>query len=294
MVTNAMNLLIKNNWLQKAANNSNYKQLHKALNGNSKISTLDKKESNQKPDDLMKQKINNIKYQLRVSKDSEDEIQNGMSILQEKEIGLEKIKAAGEKLEELSTQYKSPDLGEKDRMEIKKQAEELLNGLENLMNKTKAGENIIGDKIIQLKDSTGKESIISSAAINITLDFDKLDDSKLNKTEEKNLFNGKHFENKVSVATLLETPSIIQERILNPVQNSIEKLNDAKSVVYNKFINEYSSATNSIDELFKLGSLSKNMKDMEILSQKILLNSVSALYFQSSNINRDNVSALLK
>lgn len=54
------------------------------LNKNSKINTIKKQENNQNLDDIMKQKIKKLKMQLTASQDSEEEIQNGMLVLQER------------------------------------------------------------------------------------------------------------------------------------------------------------------------------------------------------------------
>lgn len=107
--------------------------------------------------------------------------------------------------------------------------------------------NIVGDKTIQLNGADGKTRVILSKSLNITLDFGKLDDAKPSNKGESD--NDKHFSSNVNADTLLGNPSIIGERILNPVQKTIEKVDGAKSIVYGNFMKEYSSATSSIDGL---------------------------------------------
>jgi len=114
-------------------------------------------------------------------------------------------------------QYKKSDLSEKDKLEIEKKAGELINNLGSLMNENKTEENnIVGNKKIQLNSSDGKSTTILSKGIDITLDLDKVDKTKLNNPKDD-----KHFSSNVSVKTLLENHSIIQERMLNPVQSDV-------------------------------------------------------------------------
>lgn len=274
MIIGNVNSYFKNPYI----NNGNYKQLQKVLSSNNRIATINKKDATQGPEALMKQKIRNMKTQLGDSENSEQQLKNGMSVLQEKQEGLDNINDVGNQLKELSTQYKKSDLSEKDKLEIEKKAGELLNNLDNLMNQNKTEENnIVGDKVIQLKASDGKTSTILSKGIDITLDFDKEDSTKPSNTDKTD--PNKHFSSNVSIKTLLENPSIIEKRILNPVQKVIEDVHDSKSIIYHNFIEEYSLATSSIDELFKIKGISAREKDSKMLQQKAMYIAVSALYF---------------
>ncbi|MCB2358125.1 hypothetical protein [Clostridium estertheticum] len=257
-------------------NNINNQQLQKVVS-NKNIITNNKNSSSE---EIMKQKIRNMNTQLTLSQNSEEQIESRMSTLQEKEVGLDSIKDIGNQLKELSKQYASSDLSENDKSKIEKQAAELLNNLGSLMNQ-KEENNVLGDKTIQLTGSDGKTSVILSKSLNITLDFGKLDDTKPNNTDKTN--NDKHFSSNVSVATLLKNPSIIEERILNPVQKSIEKVDDAKSIIYNNFIKEYSSAKGSIDGLFKIGGINAYTKDSKMLQQESIYIRMSALYSHPLN-----------
>ena len=257
-------------------NNSSKQQLQKVLNNNN-IITNSKKSSS---DELMKQKIRNMNDQLTLSQNSEQQIKSGMSTLQEKEVGLDNIKDIGNQLKELSKQYTNSDLSEDDKSKIEKHAGELLNILGNLMNQNEEN-NIVVDKTIRLNGSDGKSSVILSKGLNITLDFGKLNDTKPSNIVETD--NDKHFSSNVSVDVLLEKPSIIEERILNPAQKAIEKVDDAKSIVYDDFMKEYSLATSSIDGLYKIGGISAYTKDSKMLQQKSLYITMFALYSHTLN-----------
>lgn len=273
---------------------NNYKKTQSALNKSSNITVIEKKDNKKNQDELMKQKITNMKMQLAISQDSEQNIQNGMSILQEKETSLSAIQEVGNELRELSEQYKNPNLNDKDKGDIEKQAEKLLNGLANLMNKSKEQNNAIADSVIPIKDSDGKYDIILSSSFNITLDTGSVDNDQLKEKDEKNMFNNKHFESKISVKTLLKKTSIIEERILKPVQKAIKDVNDKKNHVYTKFMDEYSESIISINKLFNLGGISEYEKDAKLQMQQSIYDNAYALEFQSLNINRDNVFKLLR
>jgi len=273
MIIGNVNSYSKNPYI----NNSNYKQLQKVLNSNYKIATLEKKEANKNPEDLIKQKVKSMNTLLMVIQNSQQQIQSGMSILQEKKVGLDKINDISDQLKELAKIYKKSDLSKSDKLEIEKKAGDLLNNLGNIMNQNKTEKNnIVGDKIIQLNGSDGNTSTIKSEGVNIELDFGKLVDVKVSSIIEKD--DDKHFFSNVNIKTLLENPSIIDERISKPVQDNIEKVNSSKSILYNNFMKEYTSATSSIDELFKICGISAYAKDIKILQQKSMYVSVCASY----------------
>ena len=217
--------MIIGNFNNPYINNSSNQQLQKVLNNKNSITNSKKISS----DELIKQKIRNMNDQLTVSQNSEQQIESGMSILQKKEVGLDDIKNIGNQLKELSKQYTNYDLSEDEKSKIEKQAGKLLNNLEGLMNQNVEND-IVGDKTIQLNGADGKSSVILSKGFNITLDSGKLDGTKTSNTVE--IDKDKHFSSNVSVNDLLGNPSIIEERILNPVQKIIEKVHDrSKSVV---------------------------------------------------------------
>jgi len=266
--------MIIENITNPCINNNKNQQLQKVLNNN-----IITKNKNASLDEFMKQKIKNMNSQLSRSKNSEQQSQSGMSILQEKKVGLDNIKDISNQLKELSKQYANSDPNKNDKSEIEKKAEELLNNLGSLINQNEEN-NIVGDKIIQRKSSDGKSSVILSKGLDITLDFGKLDNTKPITISDDN-----HFSSNVSVETLLKNPSIIEERILNPVQKSIEKIGDAKSIVYGDFMEEYSLATSSIDGLFKIGGISPYTKDKKMLQQTSMYIAISVLYFNSLDTN---------
>ena len=176
MIIGNRNPYLKNPYV----NNSNYTQPKKVLNNNNKIAA-EKKGIILSPEDITKKKIKALKIQLHDIENSEQHLQIGMSVLHQKETGLNNITDIGNQLTELSAQYKKSDLTEKDKSEIEKKAGELINNLGNLMNKNKTEENnIVGNKVIQLNGSDGKSNIILSKGLDITLDLGKMDNTKLN------------------------------------------------------------------------------------------------------------------
>lgn len=183
---------------------------------------------------------------------------------------------------------------DKDKEQIEKKAEKLLKGLDNLMNKSKGENNVIEEKIIPIKDSEGKTSIVVSKSFDIMLGTGVLDNAKLSEKDEKDIFNNSHFESKISVKTLLKEPSIIEERILKPVQKLIKEVDDTKTNIYTKFMDAHATAMISINKLSDLGGISLYEKGIKMLMQDSIYNNVYSLKFQSSNINRDNVFALLR
>lgn len=281
--------------LKGSSNILNAQHSSKSINNN-KLFTPNKINTNsQNQKDVINKKIELLLYKLRASQLSESEAQSGMFFLQQKEICLEKIHGAGNELNELSKQYKNSNLTKEDKEKIEKQAEKLLKGIDKLMNNKKSGDNDLMDcKSISIKDSNGQTNIILSESFNITLEPVKLEDVKLSCTDKVDILDDTHFKSKVSTKTLLENTSIIEEKLLKPVQKAIEDVDSAKSDIFDKFTCAYSSATASINELFESGKLSEYIKIQQLDIQKSLYFCISSLRAQSLNINRDNVYELLE
>lgn len=297
MVIENINCSTKNtmSMLKNSANNVNKQQSLKVLNSN-KIATISKTDiCHQKSTDFMKQKMKHLIDKLRISQSSEFQAQRGMSFLQQKDICLDKVRGAGDKLKELSEQYKSSDLSEEDKVKLEKQAEKLLKGIDNLMNNNNSVyHGTIDYKSIPITSSDVETSIVLSKSFNITLEPGKLDDPKLSNAEKIDIPSDKHFKSNVSTKVLLDNTSIIEERILKPVEKAIEDVDSAKSEIYHKFTDAYGSATDSIKELFKSGEISIYKSNQEMKFQQSLYSAISSLRFQSSNINKDNAYELLK
>jgi hypothetical protein len=239
-------------------------------------------------------KIKLLTDELHISVEGETQVQSGMSFLQEKDTCLCTIKAAGEKLEELSKQYKSSTLSEEDKLKIEGQAEKILKGINHLMDQNSSKSNSTIDfKTISVTDSKGNVSTVSSESFSLTLEPENLKDTNLSDTTEKNAFSSSHFKNNISTKTLLENTSIIEDQLLTPTKKAIEDVHTAKSTIYHTFVDDYGTAKFSIKKLHDLGQIDDFIAQLKLKFQDSLCSSISALCFQSSNIDKDNVCELL-
>lgn len=231
---------------------------------------------------------------LDISEKSELDTQTGMSFLCEKKTCLDTIDTIGCKLKELSKQYTDSSSTQEDKNKIKAQAEKLLNHLDKLMNSNKSGnDSTIDCKTIPIQDTNGKTSILLSKPIYITLESTQLDSNNLNNTSNKNSWNDEHFKNKLDTKFLLENTSIIDEKILKPIEKAIEDVDNDKSQLYHTFLDAHSSATSAINRLFELGNMSLYKRNSNMKFQQSLYDSISSLRFQSSNIDKDNALSFL-
>lgn len=293
-VINDQNNLNKNNGvLQRSRNNPNNQQLQKILSGNNEIPTIEKRNNNIQP--TQDQKMEQLKMQLNAGQAIETSLQNGMSSLQEKDIGLDKIKSAGERLKELSNLYKDSKISEEDKKEVFKEAEALVKGIENLMNNTKPGEtNVVGNSDIAIQRADGGIGILSTKGLEISLDFGKLEEDDLNGLPTMKVGEDKPFESRVSIEALLKSPSIIDERLLKPVNDVMQDVGKAKDYVFSRFVEQFSLVENSIDKLFESGGISEFSKNLKKLNHQMVYDAISSMRSQSSNLNRDRVQALLR
>lgn len=253
--------------------NSYLKNLY-VHSSNNKFATIENKKVNTNPKDDINQQIKRIKTQLSIVQNSEEEIQSRMLVLQEKKTGLNNINDIGNQLKDLAEKYKKSDLNENDKYNIEKKASDLLKNLDSIINTDNSS---VGDKIIKLTGSDGKSNIIYSKGIDITLDSGKIDDTK-----PINAKDYKHFSSNVDIKTLLKDSSIIEERISKPVQTIISSVHDSQSIVYNSFMKEYLSATDSIDKLFNMGGISAYERDLKMFNQTSMYISMSGSNYGSS------------
>jgi BMFP domain-containing protein YqiC len=231
---------------------------------------------------------------LDLSEKSEMDTQTGMSFLNQKKTCLNTIDTIGCKLKELSKQYTDSSSTEEDKNKIEEQAEKLLNHLDKLMNSNiSENDSTIDCKTIPIQDTTGKTSILLSKPIYITLEATESNSNNMNNKSEKDSSNNDHFKNKLSTKSLLENASIIDEKILNPIQKAIEDVDKDKSQLYHTFLDAHSSATSTINRLFELGNMSLFKRNSNLKFQQSLYDSVSSLRFQSSNIDKDNALSFL-
>lgn len=293
-VINDQNNLNKNNGvLQRSRNNPNNQQLQKILSGNNEIPTIEKRNNNIQP--TQDKKMEQLKMQLNAGQAIETSLQNGMSSLQEKDIGLDKIKSAGERLKELSNLYKDSKISEEDKKEVFKEAEALVKGIENLMNNTKPGEtNVVGNSDIAIQRADGGMGILSTKGLEISLDFGKLEEDDLNGLAKMKVGEDKPFESRVSIEALLKSPSIIDERLLKPVNDVMQDVGKAKDYVFSRFVEQFSLVENSIDKLFESGGISEFSKNLKKLNHQMVYDAISSMRSQSSNLNRDRVQVLLR
>ncbi len=239
---------------------------------NSQIANVVKKNVNKDSKDVINQKIKVMTTELKNTENSEQKLKDKMSVLKEKEINLNKMNDIGTQLKDLSKQYKS-DSSEMGAAKIESKAMDLLNDLNTLMDKNVTKEsNIVEDKLFKLNNSDGKISIIFTKGVDTNQNLAKINNTNITTKDVNSSI-------KVSIKDLLEKPSIIEENILNPIQTSLKNVNESKSIVFSDFIKDYTAATNSIDELYKLGALDSDKKDAAMKHQKSIYESICKSYY---------------
>jgi len=284
-------LVAKNNVISKQANNSISQQLKEVVSNNNTKATSKDNDGLQAINDAFKNRLKNLKTDLSLNQAAESQTQEAMTYLQEKDQTISTVKAVGEELKDLSAKYKNEGTSAEDKLKIEKEAENLLKGIGNLMNKSN---NSAGSNVLAMQDTDGSISILASKEFNVSLNYGQIDEH-VQKDIDANAFkSGNHFENKLNTKDLLNNSSIIDERISKPAQKALEAVVKEKSFVYSNFADDSADANNNIDNLFKSGAISEYRMTMLKTSEQMLSSSMSSMACQSSNINKDNVSALLR
>ncbi|MEF9934946.1 MAG: hypothetical protein RR539_04485 [Clostridium sp.] len=225
-------------------------------------------------DNTLASKLEHLKFNLYRNIRAQDNIQDSMAYLDDKEENLTKLKNLGENLMLLSSLYSRSSPYSDDRIQIVKSTEALLKEIETLTLK-------IDSKLINLISSTGREGTLYSNDLKIHLTlYPYLSDNK--------------FINSYKTNELLSNSSLIKDNIISPVDTLIDECQNYKSSLYNQFLEENSLAQYNIDELYRLKDISYYMWQNLQKTQEYLLNSGTNLRFQTNNLSPDNVYELLK
>lgn len=230
------------------------------------------------------EKKNAIIQKLNSSQLAESKLQNAMSYLLKREKHLDYIVEISNELKELSLKYSNLHLRKQEKLEIETKTTGLLRNIDALMNLGKFDEdNLMDEKIMIIRCSNGNKKIVVSNPIYIILNINETEDSN-------NTSKNKYFECKISIESLLKDSSIIEDKILKPINKELQNIFKDKAFLYNIFSTEYQIAIDSINELFSTDNIGEGMKDILTKIQNSSLSSIGGIHFKPNNI--DNITSL--
>lgn len=233
--------------------------------------------------------IDKLKVQLSKAQKSESDTQESMSFLQEKNKAIDSLKDMSQKLKELSSKYNSNDVTDKDKQDIEKQANELIKNMDDIINSTFGDKSIFGEQQINVETSHGSDIVISLKSFDISLDSD------INKGNNKDNATGFHIEGKLSIEDILEDTNRIENNLIKPLDKYSSDIKKQMVGLVNNVMYQNMIVTMSAKKLGELGAID-GFTESEIIknSNIILKNATSALYCQSSGLEKDIVSQLLQ
>ncbi|WP_150131718.1 hypothetical protein [Clostridium sp. JN-1] len=221
--------------------------------------------------------IDALKVQLSKAQTAESHIEEGVSLLQEKNKAANSLKDMSQKLKQLSSEYNSNTV---DKQEIEKQAKEIITEMDNVINSTFGDKSATKDKQISVETNHGSNIIIDRKFADIRIDSD------INKSKEKDGGTGYHIEGELNVENILKnTTNRIENNLIKPLDKYSDNIKDQMVSVVNDAMYQDMAVTMSAKELRKFKAIdgyteSKIIKN----SNDILKNASEALYCQSSNL----------
>jgi hypothetical protein len=271
---NVLNIKLKSNFL------NNYHNQNKKLTGAAKIIS----KAQYSMDDTIE--IDALKVQLSKAQTVESHIEEGMSILQEKNRAANSLKDMSQKLKQLSSEYNGNTV---DKREIEKQAKEIITEMDSVINSTFGDKSAIKDQQISVETNHGSNIVIDGKFADIRIDSD------INKSKEKDGGTGYHIEGKLNVDDILkDTTNRIENNLINPLDKYSDNIKDQMVGIVNDAMYQDMAVTMSAKELCKFKAIDEYTARKIIKnSNNILENASEALYCQSSNLESDMVSKLL-
>lgn len=233
-------------------------------------------------------KIDQLKIQLSKAQTAESHIQEGVSLLQEKNKAVTSLADMSKKLEQLSSKYNSGDVTSDDKKNIEKQAKEIINTMNNILNSTFGDKSIFGEQQINVETSHGSDIVINMKLFDISIDSD------VNKDNKKDGVNGFHIEGKLDIKSILEDTTRIEKNLIKPLNKYSDNLNKQMVGLVNDIMYQNMIVDLSVKKLLDFKAIDGFIAS-KILnnSDNILKNSEKALDCQSSNLESSTVSRLL-
>lgn len=231
-------------------------------------------------DEDMKKRMEMLSLDLRKSIDLENNIQEAMNYLSEKEKFTKEVLDKFNNILSMSNEYNGKYLSEDNRNKLLDDASEELKGIGDYLKLV--SNNYVDEKHDILSLSSGEKIKINSNKVNINFSFDKnKDDEKLIKID----LNSRN-----SIESLLQNKKSISEDIIAPLKNSLDEIVKDKKEVFEIYNREKNTKISIIDELKQY----EEMVDSYFKSLSKYINSnIKDIDFQSSILKGNRVQALI-
>lgn len=233
-------------------------------------------------------KIHQLKIQLSQAQTAEGHIQEGVSFLQEKNKAVNSLKDMSQELKKLSAKYNSDGITDADKQAIEKQANEIINNMNSILNSTFGDKSVFQKQQISVETSHGSNIIINLKSFDISIDSD------INKDNKKDNSKGFHIEGKLNIENILEDTNRIENNLIKPLDKYSDNIKKQMVGLVNDAMYQDMIVNFSVKKLGELKALDEyNATEIINNSSIILKNATDALYCQSSNLESDTVSKLL-
>ncbi|WP_279145855.1 hypothetical protein [Clostridium tyrobutyricum] len=251
-------------------------KLNKDLFGNNKFTA----------DDF---KVDQLRTQLRNSQISEQHIQEGMSILQEKRKAVTSLQKMSNQLKQLSIQYGKDNCTSQDRQSIEKQAKEIIENMNSIMNNTFGDKGAFAGKTVSVETSD-ESNIIVDMALNISLDKSNDKKSKNNKAHTDDI----HIEGNLSINDILKNTNAIENNLIKPLDKYLNEIHKQMTGLFNDVLYQDMILDMAAKGLNSLGELDQYQARTIMENSDIIVKSAgNALYCQSENLDRNTVGKLI-
>jgi flagellin-like hook-associated protein FlgL len=274
-----------------ATKNSNMLYNNKKIyNKNSTTNSIVKKinsKSNSNSDDL---KISSLKSELLSAQSAEQNIQKGLSFLQEKNLAASSLEIMGEKLKDLSVKYNNSNLTDDQKASIEKESEKVLNTMNTIMDTNFNKKDGFSNTTVDIESTNNLKLILPTKVLNINMDTSKYKSSE-NTNKKSDTIT--HIEGNLDIKDVLKDTDRISKKVLNPLHDYINDVRNKMLDLGNNANYEDMLVNSSVNDLYNMGAIDKYTKGLILNLEGNLVKANRALSAQCSNIDRNNVLKLL-
>ncbi|MBV4419798.1 hypothetical protein KM800_10770 [Clostridium tyrobutyricum] len=236
-------------------------------------------------------KVDQLRTQLRNSQIAEQHIQEGMSLLQEKRKAVTSLQEMSNQLKQLSIQYRKDNCTSQDKQSIEKQAKEIIENMNSIMNNTFGDKSAFSGRTVSAETSDGSNIIVD---MNLSLSLDKSGDKK-SKDNNKNYTDDIHIEGNLSIDDILENTNAIENNLIKPLDKYLNEIHKQMTGLFNDVLYQDMVLDMATKGLSSLGELDVyQARTIMENSDIIVKNAGNALYCQSGNLDKNTVGKLIR
>ncbi|WP_406542235.1 hypothetical protein [Clostridium ljungdahlii] len=230
---------------------------------NKKLTQIEKSISNKYSKESNTFEVNELRSQLMKAETSEDHIHEGVSFIQERNKSVDSLRNMSEKLKQLSDKYNSDKYTDEDKENIKKQAKDLIDNMDNIINEGFEIKNKTSSSEISIETCHGSNIIIDTKPLKISMDDTMI---KYNPDNKRTSIEGS-----LSIDNILKNTNKIEKNLIKPLDEYSDNMRKQMSSIAGDAMYQDMIVNMAVKQLCDLGDMDGDTARRIIRNSKIIL-----------------------